>query len=83
MTLFAEGGFSNIAENIDKNIKAEEREKAVQTYLKIIDVASVELYKNRFNLKDENLNKSRTLFVQDALNAYNDMFFTGLLIILS
>lgn len=77
MTLFAEGGFSNIAENIDKNIKAEEREKAVQTYLKIIDVASVELYKNRFNLKDENLNKSRTLFVQDALNAYNDMFFYG------
>jgi len=45
MALFGQGGFSNIAENIDKNIPANEKEKAVQTYLKIIDIASSEIYK--------------------------------------
>ena len=77
MTLFAQGGFSNIAENIDKNIPDSEKQKAVQTYLKIIDIASSEIYKDRFNLKDKELNQSRILFIQDALNAYSDMFFYG------
>ncbi|MGI9130155.1 MAG: cytochrome c biogenesis protein ResB, partial [Candidatus Methylopumilus sp.] len=48
-----------------------------QTYLKIIDIASSEIYKDRFNLKDKELNQSRILFIQDALNAYSDMFFYG------
>ena len=77
MTLFAQGGFSNIAKNIDKNIPDSEKQKAVQTYLKIIDIASSEIYKDQFNLKDKELNQSRILFIQDALNAYSDMFFYG------
>ncbi len=77
MTLFAQGGFSNIAKNIDKNIPDSEKQKAVQTYLKIIDIASSEIYKNRFHLADKELNQSRILFIQDALNAYSDMFFYG------
>ena len=77
MTLFAQGGFSNIAENIDKNIPASEKEKAVQTYLKIIDIASSELYKHQFNLADKDLNQARITFIQDALNAYSDIFFYG------
>jgi len=77
MTLFGQGGFSNIARNIDTNIPASEKEKAVQTYLKIIDIASTELYKNQFNLSDKELDQSRVTFIQDALNAYSDMFFYG------
>jgi cytochrome c biogenesis protein len=77
MTLFGQGGFSNIAKNIDTNIPASEKEKAVQAYLKIIDIASTELYKNQFNLSDKELNQSRVAFIQDALNAYSDMFFYG------
>ena len=77
MTLFAQGGFSNIAENIDKNIPDNEKQKAVQTYLKIIDIASSELYKDRFNLNHKELDQSQILFIQDALNAYSDMFFYG------
>ena len=77
MTLLAQGGFSNIAKNIDKNIPDSEKQKAVQTYLKIIDIASSEIYKNRFHLADKELNQSRILFIQDALNAYSDMFFYG------
>ena len=77
MTLFAQGGFSNIAKNIDKNIPDSEKQKAVQTYLKIIDIASSEIYKDRFNLADKELNQSRILFIQDALNAYSDIFFYG------
>lgn len=77
MTLFAQGGFSNIAKNIDKNIPDSEKQKAVQTYLKIIDIASSEIYKDRFNLADKELNQARILFIQDALNAYSDMFFYG------
>ena len=77
MTLFAQGGFSNIAKNIDKNIPDSEKQKAVQTYLKIIDIASSEIYKDRFNLKDKELDQSQIIFIQDALNAYSDMFFYG------
>ncbi len=77
MILFAEGGFSNIAENIDTNIPASDKEKAVQTYLKIIDIASSELYKDQFNLADKDLNQLRITFIQDALNAYSDIFFYG------
>lgn len=77
MALFGQGGFSNIAENIDKNIPANEKEKAVQTYLKIIDIASSEIYKARFKLADKDLNQTRIIFIQDALNAYSDIFFYG------
>ena len=77
MALFGQGGFSNIAENIDKNIPANEKEKAVQTYLKIIDIASNEIYKARFDLADKDLNQTRIIFIQDALNAYSDIFFYG------
>ncbi|MFM7481453.1 MAG: cytochrome c biogenesis protein ResB [Candidatus Methylopumilus sp.] len=77
MTLFAQGGFSNIAQNIDKNIPASEKEKAVQTYLKIIDIASSEIYKAKLNVADKDLNETRILFIQDALNAYSDLFFYG------
>jgi cytochrome c biogenesis protein len=77
LTLFAQGGFSNIAKNIDKNIPDSEKQKAVQTYLKIIDIASSEIYKDRFNIADKDLNQSQILFIQDALNAYSDMFFYG------
>ena len=77
MDLFGQGGFSNIAENIDKNIPANEKEKAVQTYLKIIDIVSREIYKAKFNLADKDLNQTRIIFIQDALNAYSDIFFYG------
>ena len=77
MILFAQGGFSKIAENVDKNIPDNEKQKAVQTYLKIIDIASSEIYKDRLNLPDKELNQSRIIFIQDALNAYSDMFFYG------
>ena len=77
MILFAQGGFSKIAENVDKNIPDNEKQKAVQTYLKIIDIASSEIYKDRLNLPNKELNQSRIIFIQDALNAYSDMFFYG------
>jgi cytochrome c biogenesis protein len=77
MTLFVEGGFSNIAQNIDNNIPANEKEKAVQAYLKIIDIASIELYKSHFNLSDKEIDQSAIRFIQEALNAYSDMFLFG------
>ncbi|MSQ80779.1 MAG: cytochrome c biogenesis protein ResB [Candidatus Methylopumilus sp.] len=77
MTLFAQGGFSNIAESIDKNIPASDKEKAIQTYLKIIDIASVELYKKQLKVSNIKFDQSSVMFIQDALNAYSDMFFYG------
>ena len=77
MTLFVEGGFSKIAQNIDNNIPANEKEKAVQAYLKIIDIASIELYKNHFSLSDKEIDQSAIRFIQEALNAYSDMFLFG------
>jgi len=77
MTLFAQGGFSSVSENLDRNIPPSEKEKAAQTYLKIIDIASVELYRNRFNFLGKELDQGRIKFIQDSLNAYSDMFFFG------
>ncbi|MEY3838907.1 MAG: hypothetical protein RLZ90_706, partial [Pseudomonadota bacterium] len=77
MTLFAQGGFSSVSENLDRNIPPSEKEKAAQTYLKIIDIASVELYRNRFNFLGKDLDQGRIKFIQDSLNAYSDMFFFG------
>ena len=68
MTLFAQGGFSSVSENLDRNIPPSEKEKAAQTYLKIIDIASVELYRNRFNFLGKELDQGRIKFIQDSLN---------------
>jgi cytochrome c biogenesis protein len=77
LELFSQGGYTAIAEEIEKSIPQAEREKAAQTYIKILHAAAFEAYK----LSREQAGKALALdastetFMQDSLNAISDLFF--------
>lgn len=77
---FADGGYSRIAEMIEKSVPAPEREKAAQTYIRIINAAAFEAY----NLSREGAGKPAAqedentgIFLRDSMNAMSDLFFYG------
>ena len=77
---FGAGGYTRVAALIEKNVPQAEREKAAQTYIKIISGAAFEAY----NLSRERVGKApaepdeATLeFLQESLNAMSDLFFYG------
>lgn len=78
--VFAQGGFTHIAQFIEQAVPPIEREKAAQAYLKILDSAAFEAY----NLSREQAGKSAALpdentqhFLHDSLNGMSDAFFYG------
>ena len=80
LNTFAQGGFVSLASFIEKTVPAAEREKAVQTYLKVFDNATFEAY----NLSRERAGKppaaadnNTQQFLHDSLNAISDFFFYG------
>lgn len=77
LELFSQGGYIAIAEEIEKSIPEAEREKAAQTYIKIIHAAAFEAYKMSLERADKKLavNESTEAFMQDSLNAISDLFF--------
>jgi cytochrome c biogenesis protein len=77
---FAAGGYSRIAELIETSVPETEREKAAQTYIKIINGAAFEAYeisRNRAGKPPAEENEETLVFLQDSLNAMSDMFFYG------
>ncbi|MEO7343449.1 MAG: cytochrome c biogenesis protein ResB, partial [Methylotenera sp.] len=80
MRTFAQGGYNQVAQVIEKSVPAAEREMAAKTYIKMINVAAFEAYNlslaaNKKPLLVNNL-ESQAL-IQDSLNAFSDMFFYG------
>lgn len=80
MSAFAQGGYNQVAQVIEKNVPAAEREMAAKTYIKMINVAAYDAYnmslaENKKPLLVNNL-ESQAL-IQDSLNAFSDMFFYG------
>jgi cytochrome c biogenesis protein len=77
LELFRQGGYTAIAEEIEKFIPEAEREKAAQTYIKIIHAAAFEAYKISLERADKQLvlDESTEVFMQDSLNAISDLFF--------
>jgi cytochrome c biogenesis protein len=77
LELFSQGGYTALAQEIEKTIPEAERERAAQTYIKIIHAAAFEAYKlsreraNKALLQDESVEA----FMQDSLNAISDLFF--------
>ena len=82
---FAQGGYTHLAEAIETRVPAAEREKAAQTYVKMINAAGFEAYNLglqaskqaplKLDTPKDNQNAKR--LVQDSLNAFSDMFFYG------
>lgn len=77
---FDAGGYTKIAKMIEDAVPEPQREKAAQTYLKIISGATLEAYKlglERAGLKAGELDSNTQIFLQESLNAMSDLFFYG------
>ncbi|MES2012805.1 MAG: cytochrome c biogenesis protein ResB [Pseudomonadota bacterium] len=77
---FAQGGYNQLAQVIEKNVPEKEREIAARTYIKMINIAALEAYNMSLvaNKKPMLVNNAETeTLIQDSLNAFSDMFFYG------
>jgi len=77
LELFSQGGYTAIATEIEQAIPQPEREKAAETYIKIIHAAAFEAYKMSLQRTGRELvlDASSEAFLQDSLNAISDLFF--------
>jgi cytochrome c biogenesis protein len=80
MKNFAAGGYTKVAEIIEKKVPENQRELAAQTYIKLVNLAAFEAY----NLAQEQNNKPKLeknteseVLIKENLNAFSDMFFYG------
>ena len=82
---FAKGGYTNLAQAIEKRVPPAQREKAAQTYVKMINAAGFEAYTMGLEsarlpaLKLDSIKNSEhsQRLVLDSLNAFSDTFFYG------
>lgn len=77
---FSQGGYTTIAKMIEASVPAAEREKAAQTYIKIISGAAFEAYnmtRTQAGLKPLLADQSAEQFIQESLSAMSDSFFYG------
>lgn len=78
--LFSRGGFNAVAEFIEKSVPAAEREKAAQTYIRILENVAFETYSMSREAAGKPAPKAddTTLaFIRDSLNTASDVFFYG------
>jgi cytochrome c biogenesis protein len=77
---YASGGYSHIAKLIESSVPAAQREKAAQTYIKIINGAAFEAYdisRVRAGLSPAKDDQETLVFLQESLNAMSDIFLYG------
>ena len=80
LALFAEGGFQSLGRFIEDNIPEAEREKAVGTYLRILELAAFEalqLANQQAGLPAPPADDASGWLVRDTLNSISDMFVYG------
>lgn len=80
LATFAEGGFTQLSQVIEKAVPEAERQKAADTYFKLLNASAFEAY--NIVLAEQKkpemaLNPKSVSFLQDALNAMNDLFYYG------
>lgn len=78
--LFAQGGYSALGQFIETNIPQNEREKATQTFLRILELSAFEALKLANAQAGEPppaSDDATGFFVRDSLNAFSDLFFYG------
>jgi len=80
LTAFASGGYGEIAKVIEKSVPEQEREKAAQTYIKIVGNAAFEalaLSRERAGQPVPQPDDATLQFLHDSLNSMSDLFFYG------
>jgi cytochrome c biogenesis protein len=80
LTLFAEGGFQSLGRFIEEKIPEAEREKAVGTYLRILELAAFEalqIVNRQAGLPAPQADEATGWLVRDTLNSMSDMFVYG------
>lgn len=80
LEIFADGGFMALGRFIEENIPEAEREKAASTYLRILELATLEaLYvaNTGAGLPPPEVNDETGWLVRDSLNAISDFFVYG------
>jgi len=78
--VFADGGYAAIAKMIETSVPQDQREKAAQTYIKIMTSAAFEAYQmsqERAGIKSTQVDEYTQSFLQDSLNAISDLFYYG------
>lgn len=77
---FKQGGYSELSRIIESAVPKDQREQAAQTYLKLLNRAALQGYqmsRAQRQLPPAPENEATVAFVQDSLNAMNDLFFYG------
>lgn len=77
---FKRGGYSELSRVIESAVPKDQREQAAQTYLKLLNRAALEGYqmsRAQRTLPPAAENQTTAVFIQDSLNAMNDLFFYG------
>lgn len=75
---FAQGGYTRIAEFIEQSVPKDEREKAAQTYIKIINNAAFEalvMAREQAGKSTPKPDEATLGFVHESLNSMSDLFF--------
>ncbi len=80
LTLFAEGGYQSLGQFIEARVPEKEREKAVGTYLKILELAAFEAWQvanTQAQLPPPKADDTSGWLVRDSLNSISDIFIYG------
>ena len=80
LALFAQGGYQALSDFIEKNVPKAERDRAAQTYLKILELSTYEAYQiaqQQAGLPPPTANEATGWFIRDSLNSMSDLFFYG------
>ena len=80
LNLFAQGGYNALGQFIEANIPENERQKATETFLRILELSAFEALKLA-NVRAGELppaaDEASSFFIRDSLNAFSDLFFYG------
>ena len=80
LTIFAQNGYTGVAQIIEKSVPEKEREAVARTYIKMISVAAFEAYNMSLAANNKPLLESSAeteSLLRNSLNAFSDMFFFG------
>lgn len=80
LVTFKQGGYSELSRIIESAVPKDQREQAAQTYLKLLNQAALQGYqisRAQRQLAPAPESEATVAFVQDSLNAMNDLFFYG------
>lgn len=80
LSIFAKGGYSSVAQIIEKSVPKKEREAVASTYIKMISVAAYEAYNMSLVANNKPVlasNAETEALLRDSLNTFSDIFFFG------